>query len=147
MSMRLGKKITIKCSGPIAASKKYQSPWEDVWLSWTGKPGRTRYYCAPCLASKTEALSEHEINLECKKKYPENHWDEEIKESQNTLEEIASGKIYIADASDIPNIYSPKDYIDRAEAEKMIALVMYEVYGFDKIRCKWDRLKFMVIPM
>jgi len=145
--MRKGKKINVNCFGPIAVSKKYSSPWEDVWLSWTGKPGRKKYRLAPCLCGKLEAEQELELTLECKEKYPEIDWDEDIQKSELALMEISNGNIYVEDPKDkITNIYTPKDCIDREEAEKMIRILM-ESHGFDLIRLKWNRPKLIVIPM
>jgi len=143
----MSKKITVKCHGPIAANRKYKSLWEDVWLSWTGKPGRTKYYSAPCLIGKLNAEDDHELNLDCVKKYPETDWDDEIAQSKSAIEAISRGEIYIDDPkSDIPNVYTSKDLIDRKEAELMIAEVM-KLHGFKEIRYKWIRPKIVVIPM
>jgi len=140
------KKITVDCHGPIAVSKKYQSPWEDVWLSWTGKPGRKKYYLAPCLISKPYAESEHEWNLKYSKEHPDPFWEEELKQYVIILKTLESNEIYIEDINDdISSIYTQKDFIDRNEAEKMIAFFM-KLHGFNAIRCKWNRPKFIAIP-
>lgn len=145
--MRKGKLITIRCYGPIAVNKQYKSLWEDIWLSWTGKPGRTKYYLGPTLLSKTEAYNEYELNLDCKKHHPEIDWEDEIRKSQIAINSIEGDAIYIEDPADeIPNIYSPREYIDRVEAESMIAAIM-KSKGFDKIRCKWVRPKLIIVPM
>lgn len=141
------KKITVKCYGPIGHNKTYQSPWEDVWLSWTGKPGRKKYYLAPTLCSKTSTIYDQEINIECKKRNPNIDFDDDIKETQKAIDSINNGIIYIDNPkSKLPNISSPKDYIDRAEAERMIAEVM-KLHGYDSIICKWRRPKFVIIPI
>jgi hypothetical protein len=145
--MKKPKKITVACTGPIAVSPKYESPWEDVWLSWKAKPGRKKYYLAPCLQGRIDAVQEHEINLECKEKYPEDDWDKEIENSKAVLEAMSLGKIYVADPeSDMPAIYTPKDFIDRAEAEKMIVHLM-GLHGVKNIKCVWKKPEFIIIPM
>ena len=89
------KKITVDCYGPIAHNKKYKSPWEDVWLSWTGKPGRTKYYLAPCLCSKTNVETDYQDTLMCKEKYPEDDWSEEIQESLLILKMLKQEEMFI----------------------------------------------------
>lgn len=141
------KKITVASYGPIAVSSKYESPWEDVYLSWTAKPGRKKYRIAPCLCSKSEAEREHRINLKCRAENPEMDWSDDINHSTLALEAIALKGIYIdGPDSDIPNVYSPAEFIDRIEAERMIAEVM-KLHGFNSIRCKWKRPKIVVIPV
>lgn len=147
------KKIIVKCHGPISINSEYQSPWEDVWLSWTDKPRRTKYYCGPTLICKPTLESDLKISLECKKDYADNNYDlqngfdKEIEEYTNALAILEHIDIHIPIFNDdIPNIYTSKDYIDRQEAERMIAELM-KVYGYDDIVCKWKRSKFVIIPM
>jgi hypothetical protein len=74
-------------------------------------------------------------------------WREAVKQSKLALQTIGKGKIYIDDPSSrIPNIYTPRELINRAEAERMIAEVM-KLHGFDSIRCKWMRPKLLIIPV
>jgi len=72
--------------------------------------------------------------------------NEDIKRLKFALAAIETGKIYADDLeTKMPNVYSPKPLIDRAEAELMIAEVM-RYHGFDNIRCKWKRPKSIIIP-
>lgn len=141
------KKITVRCHGPIALNKKYHSPWEDVWLSWTDKPGRKKYYLAPTLCSKPTVVQDQEINFECQKEHPDLDYKDDIIETAKALDSINQGEIYIDNTnSKIPNVSTPKDYINREEAERMIAEVM-KLHGYESIICKWRRPKFIIIPM
>ena len=63
----MSKEIKVNCRGQISISSKYESPWEDVWLSWKGKPGRKKYYSILRLSSKTECESKLKIKLEYQK--------------------------------------------------------------------------------
>lgn len=140
------KKITVKCYGPISINSEYKSPWEDIWLSWTDKPGRKKYYCGPTLICKPTLESDLKISLECKKDYIDG-FDKEIEEYTNALAILKHIDIYIPMFNDdIPNIYTSKDYINRQEAERMIAELM-KVYGYNDIVCKWKRSKFVIIPV
>ena len=143
----LKKKITVDCHGPIAANKKNKSSWEDVWLTWTGKPGRKKYHLGPCLMSKTALERDHEDNLKCSRKYPEIDWTDDLYQSELALKKVTLGEIHIEDPdSSITNIYTQKECIDRKEAERMIK-VLLKLHGFNDVRFKWNRPKFIVIPM
>jgi len=140
------KKITIRCHEPIGVSKKYGQPWSDVYISWIDKPGRKKYYLAPCLVSKVALEYDLKSNLEIQKKYNDDLFKEEIEEYRNALSWLEDFDVYIHNPSNsLTNIYTSKDYIDRAEAEKMIAEFM-KFYGYSDIICKWKRIKFYVIP-
>ena len=138
------KEIKVTCWGSIALSDKYKSYWEDVWLTWKGKPGRKKYYLGPCLCSKTEAESELSVSIECQKKHPNIDWSKDIKISKKSLESINNGEIYIDDVnSKIPNVYSPKELIDRKEAEKMISKLL-KIYNIKNVKYDWIKPKVLV---
>lgn len=141
------KKITVKCHGPIALSKKHSSPREYVWLSWTDKPGRKKYYLAPCLVGKSALESDLKISHELKEKYKDDFYDDEISQYESALYWLSHGDILIDKLeSYFTDIYTNKETIDRQEAEKMIAKLM-KFYGYNNIVCKWKRPKIVVIPL
>lgn len=128
------KKIKVSCCGPIAFSKKHQSPWEDVWLSWTEKPGRKKCSIAHTLIGRADL----ERTLE---------YDEDgTKELKTALVHAKNGCYFVAPFENMSNVYTPKEFIDREEAERMISKVMKE-YGFKSIVCKWLRQKLLIIPV
>jgi len=141
------KKITIRCYGPIALNRKYKSPWEDFYLSWTGKPGRKKYRLAPYLCSRPDIEWHHRRDLETQEKNEDADLGQRILQDTLILEALGKGRIYIEDGDTyLPNVYTPAEFIDRAEAERLIAELM-KLRGFDKIRCKWKRPKVIVIPV
>jgi hypothetical protein len=147
MVERKGKLIHVSCWGPIAFSNKYKSPWEDVWISWTGKPGRTKYRLAPCLISLTDLKDNIELTQTLQKENPDIDWSDEIEELTNAFENTFLGNIFVANPKDkLTNIYTPMEFITREEANNMIRELM-KFYNFDKIRIKWSRPKMLVIPV
>jgi hypothetical protein len=141
------KKITVSCSGPIALSPKNQSPWEDVWLYWTGKPGRKRYCLGPWLCSKSHTEREYKSCLAFQADNHDLDYSEEIKQYGTALEAIRLGNIHIEDPNGkMPNIYTPAEFIDRVEAERLIAFLM-KLHGFENIHCKWLKPKMVIIPV
>ena len=140
------KKITARCHGPIAASKKYSSPWEDVWLSWTGKPGRKRYYLAPTLVSHYDIRIELEINQELQAKYGSSY-DSDVEEYTEILKYLDHQPYYHLPDDKFPTVFTSSEAINRKEATRMIEYLMRSL-GFNDIICKWKRLKHnrMIIP-
>ena len=141
------KEIKVTCWGSIALSDKYKSYWEDVWLTWKGKPGRKKYYSILRLSSKTECESKLKIKLEYQKKYHYLDYINEIDVCEKILTSINNGQIYIDYMySNIPNVHSPKEFIDRKEAEVMIGVVLKEIYDIKNIKCNWLKPSIIIIP-
>ena len=141
------KEIKVTCWGSIALSDKYKSYWEDVWLTWKGKPGRKKYYSILRLSSKTECESKLKIKLEYQKKYHYLDYINEIDVCEKILTSINDGQIYIdCIHSNIPKVHSPKEFIDRKEAEVMIGVVLKEMYDIKNIKCNWLKSNIVIIP-
>jgi len=64
------------------------------------------------------------------------------------IEAMDHGKrhLIMTGCDNLPDVYSPEEFIDRAEAERMIADVM-RANGYENIRCKWKRPKFIITPI
>ena len=138
------KQIKVRCYGPITVDPDYPSLWEDVYLSWTQKPGRKRMEIAPCLVSKTDLISD----LLTHKNMQEDgaaDFSEDIERLEKALSTIENGHYYIYDKDNpLTDMCTPKEYIDKKEAEKMIRLIMIE-YGYDNVKLKWERPKMVII--
>lgn len=124
-------KINVTCYGPIANSKKSKSIWEDVWISWN-KPNRKgrkeKTHRGPCLCSLTDLKNEPD---------PESP----------TVEILIQQGYYIPDPnSEIPEIYTSKEYIDRQEAENMIVYLLTNYYGMkeEHVWFKWKRTDLVI---
>lgn len=137
------KKILVRCHSPLAVDRKCDVEWSDVWLSWTDKPGRKKYYLAPCLCSKSSLDLDIEVQNKCTADYPDLDWRDETEMLAKASEAVGAGRIYIEDSPNgTPTIYSPMEYINRDEAERMIAEVM-KLHGYNDIVCKWKRTKIV----
>lgn len=150
-------KVVVDCFGPINQSRKAKSLWEDVWLTWRVKPKRkNKKHVEPTLISKKDLERDirlHKEELEdCKKENETNTIIDFIKKdlSRNLkiLDELEKGNIYIEynPNDNIPNIYTPKDYIDKNEAERMCKKLLEEYYDLQNIIFKWKRSNLVIIP-
>jgi hypothetical protein len=135
-------KKTIHCKGhgPLQAGPHYEVGWEDVWLSWRGKPGRRWYYAAPMIASRSDLEGELYITRKCALENPGLDFSDEIGYSERMLGQLDNAP-YAADDTDCPNVYTNADVINRAEAERMLAWFLRERHGIKNPKFAWRKSK------
>lgn len=145
-------KVNVTCTGPIAVSRKYSCIWEDVYINWNVKPGRkNKKYLAPTLMSRTDVERDLEIETkELKEAKDEDivFIETEIEYNKEILQELDKGNIFIQKDMDdtVPDVVTPKEYIDRDEAERMLTKLLEEWFDLKNIKFKWKRPNFVVTP-
>lgn len=146
--MEQGKLIKCICHEPIAVSKTARQSWSDVWVQYTGKPGRKKVSWGPTLVSKSDLEHEIQFQIELKNKYPFSFGGEELLELLDIEEKLKTQEVFISNDWDYgtPTIYTASDFIDRKEAEKMLTVMMRGL-GFKNVRFKWLRTKVIVRPI
>lgn len=145
--MKKHKKIKVSCCGPIAFKDTYKSMWEDVWLTWTSKPGRKKNYLGPTLISFYDAIRECKQLVELQKDNPDLDYSEEIQEYNNLIKDSQSNGFSISWVDKkCPTVITDKECINREEADKMINYLM-QYFGFKKVTTKWTRPKLMIVPV
>lgn len=149
-------KVNVLCTGPIAISRKYCCTWDDVWINWNVKPGRkNKKYLAPTLMSRTDIERDLENHKKEFEELKEKESDDivfietEIEYDKEILQELDKGNIFIQKDMDdlIPDVVSPKEYINKDEAERMLTKLLEEWFGLKNIRFKWKRPKLVVTPV
>lgn len=146
--MAVRKHIQAICHGPIAFGVQYKSPWEDVWLRWHGKPGRTRYYLGPTLCCEAELIADLEMNIECQRKHPEYDYSEDIDGSRRMLQDLRGSRFASELVGGTPGIYTKANGIDRKEAEAMLAFMLEKRFDIKNPKFDWRRqTDFCVSPM
>ena len=147
-----GKLIVCSGHGPLQVNGKHKVPWEDVWIEWTGKPGRKKMRFGPTLVGYAELLDQIDFEKEMVAEYPD---VEEYKRDLLDYEHAAKTLAVIYETCAIidpkyrttPNIYTSKRMIDRAEAEKMLGYYLRNYHGIERPRFKWKRARYVVDPM
>jgi len=185
----MAKQKRIRCfgHGPIFAGPQYKSPWEDVWLRWKGKPGRTVYRAGPCLECSAEIQPDLDIHQQIRDR------DDELDEvpTRDLADSNEPEVIPLRRALDLPKttkaeraswyleddarlraaqkaletqpyyvdppwpgqdehletVYTNAKGIDRAEAERMLAFYLAEVFGIKVPKFVWRRAKDVIMPV
>lgn len=136
------KLITVRSYDPIAADRNYRQPWSDVWISFTGKPGRKRYQFAPTLVALPALIQDVELARYSGRA-------DEIADCERILKVLSATDFYVEARSaeaEFPSIYTSRKYLDREEAERMLAYFMGTI-GVASCRFKWRRPKFTMVPV
>jgi hypothetical protein len=138
----VAKLITVRCYDPIAVDKTYRQPWSDLWISFTSKPGRRRYAFAPTLVSLPALKQDLQMALDV------NDAAEaaDCERIMQLLNEDDGLDIERGANEDQPTIYTSREYIDRAEAQRMISYFLGTL-GYANCRFKWLRPKIVLIPV
>lgn len=162
------KRVLVRCYEPIAVDPTYRQPWGDVWIRFKAKPGRRVYTFGPTLISRPEV--ERDLEMHRRMQDPEEakeldawmeemglrlptdsaeplDWSDKIAQDEALLTRLDREDLIVETLNDpgIPNLYTPAEFIDRAEAERMLASWMAGM-GHRQVKFKWLRPELIVIP-
>lgn len=144
----MGVSRIVRCLGNsvINADVEAQTAWADVWISWvTGRRGK-REYLGPTLIGKYDLKGELMMMRELLAKYPNcREYAREVKLYERILGGFEQGKtVYVERRKDgCPNLYTAARFIDRAEAERMIAALV-KTKGIDRPVFRWVEPEIVV---
>lgn len=152
------KTVRVYCHGPIAVSRDAKVGWEDVWLSWSGKPGRKKYRAAPTLMGERDLRGDIEMeeSLLADPRYAGEPWLDEISAWLSKLKAaraaLNEGRGYVflnaADKNSANHsVYVSGEWLDRARAEDAMRAYLATVHGLKAVRFQWDRPKHVVYPV
>jgi hypothetical protein len=153
----MAKQKRVRCfgHGPLNLGPHYTVGWEDVWLRWVSKPGKTIHRAGPCLMSRGDALGSLEeakwtlTQDDLMVKYGD-IYREDLEDCQAIVDRLNTERFVLDDhhASNdpmMPNIYTQADDIDRAEAERMLAWWLERVCGVTRPKFQWKRVEGPII--
>mgnify|MGYP000877351078 FL=1 len=125
-------------------------PWEDVWLRWKGKPGRTVYHAAPCLECSAELEAEiklHQLIRETNETARDENWyasDDahygRVLDALKTQEFVSSGE------GAALTITTTARGISRQHAERMMAWWLEQEYGIKNPKFVWNKPEIVILP-
>ena len=152
---RKGKLIHVVCDEPIGLYRRAEQPWADIYISWTGRPGRTVYRWGPCIQGR-EYLEYRVTTNEQMLALPEEECEfrdvyaRGLAEGRATLARLDAGENFIISderlsADGIPEIQIADGRVTRESAERALRWLCLRVAGFDLVRFKWHRPKGGVV--
>jgi len=118
------KLITIECWESMGRDRSVRQPWSDVRISFVAEPGGETVEFEPTLVS--HARLERDLNFErvYRLEHPREDGSAIIERLATIVEHFNNGvEFYIdSDSADdkVPEIYTSHEFIDQAEAERML---------------------------
>lgn len=154
--MRQRKHIRVRCYGPIAVDKSYESPWEDIWLRWRDRPGRARK-ATVTICGRGNLENDIDIQEKCladavrEKKDYATECAADLAKLRGLLAKLTtpeSTALYPHDDDDgCPDIYCGKEMLTRAEAERVMAQWLEQKHGLRNLKFCWRRPRYMVVSV
>lgn len=133
------KRVRVTCHSPFAVYPEAEEPWTDVWLAWKERPGRACRRAGPTLCGRSNLEWDMEATASCIEKHGPEGFDEDRDYERRILAAIEADGIATLDTENCPNIYTSRPYIDRAEAERMLAWWLARSHGIHNPRFDWRR--------
>jgi hypothetical protein len=148
-NLRNRKRVTVTCWEPMAVDPTAQQLWGDVWIRFKARPGRRAYSFGPCLCSRKD-LERDLAGFDSDAGATLADFSEDIAYVHSVLETLRNQPFWFNPDDDMsrrgtPNIYTATDWIDRAEAERMLTYFM-STLGHHNPRFHWKRPKIIFQP-
>lgn len=142
------KRIYCYCHGLLPLYPDVLSPWEDVWLRWKGKPGRTVYHAAPCLECHREVVFDLELHKKIREADPQRAgwYREDDAEYHAVLKALETNEFACSGEGAGLSIYTKEKGINRKLAERMMAWWLEKEHGIKNPKFVWDRPEFVAAP-
>lgn len=141
------KRVVCRGHCPIFVEPDYPQPWADVWVRFKGRPGKV-FTFGPTLVTKRELEVDLMLDEQVQAEHPEFDYSEEINDNRKALDGLAADDIVVGPVSPYgtPSIYTTKDFIDRREAERMLAKFI-GTFGYRNLKFIWKRPKIIACPV
>jgi hypothetical protein len=162
------KRIRCFADFPFAQYPDARVPWDDVYLRWKGKPGRTVYRAAPCLECDAELKVELKIHEDIRNREDTDEVNvlDSLRPARTTTKEERQSWYRDEDATyqrvlkDLETVnyaesgegaglclYTKAAGINKHEAERMLAWWLNKTHGIRNPKFVWNRPKIIVTPM
>jgi hypothetical protein len=141
------KRKRVECfgHGVLNAGPRYRTAWQDVWLRWKGAD-RKAYRASPCLQSYEEAmfnLLSAEAELQCETDAQKRVRLEEDVAARRATIACLDAREYHATDGPCSDVSTWTRFVDRPEAERMLAYLLEANYGVRNPKFVWRRGKRM----
>ena len=137
------KKVQVNCYGPIAFGKQYESYWEDVWIRYKIRPGKS-FHIWFTFISYPDLLSNLELDLELEKDNPDLSWAEGIDKYKSIIKILETNEFYYDEK--LTDFYIKYKCVNRQVVEKILNWFI-ESKGYRNIKHCWKIPKILVTPV
>ena len=153
MSQR--KRVRVTCYGPMSVYPEAESPWEDVWVSWKTRPGRSRERYIVTVAGRQNLESDLNIVSKCLDDAVAEH-DEKLIETfkvdllqlQRILAAVSlCGVLDETDKDGCVDIYVNKEFLNRVDTENALISWLEREHGVKRPKFAWRRPKAFILSM
>lgn len=133
--------ITIDCHEPMGRDQLARQPWSDVSVSFTAEPEGKICEFEPTLVARPALEQDISIKRELQREHPERDRTA-LELLEKIIELFDNGAESFIDSKSpedrIPEIYTSRAYIDRAEAERMLVHFLRSL-GVTDVCFEWVR--------
>lgn len=137
------KRVRVTNDEPMAVEPDWPQAWADVYIRFKVRPGRRERFLGPTLYSRPELRA----TIASDRARGDLRDVDRLVAVDSRLDWEGIVLSPVPDAPDIPDIYTTADAITRAEANRMLAVLMREL-GYGRCKFAWRRLpnRFVVTP-
>src|SRR6185503_20270747 len=132
--------ITIECWEPMGRDRSVRQPWSDVRISFVAEQGGATIEFEPTLVSRARLERDLNFEREYQRKHPREDGSDTIDRLASVVEQFNNGAEFYVDSKStddkIPEIYTSREFIDQAEAEKMLAHFL-ETQRITEVAFQW----------
>jgi len=117
-----------------------RQPWSDVRISFVEEPGGQTIEFEPTLVSRARLERDLDFERDYRRKHPREDGSATIERLATIVEHFNNGAEFYVDIKStndkIPEIYTSHEFIDQAEAERMLVHFL-ETQGIKNIGFQW----------
>jgi hypothetical protein len=123
-------------------------PWADVWVSWVTEQRGKREYYGPTLIGAYDLRGELRLERELAAEHPKDRsFAAQARRYARVLEAFRNGKRFEIEHhrknKGYPTLYTSEEFIDRGEAERMLAYFLKRK-GIDDPVFRWEGTDIIV---
>lgn len=136
--------VTVRCAEPIGQDPHYRQPWSDVSIAFDGPVQAGRRELEPTLISRPDL----ERHLEMHRR--SGHDPESVRLYEAAKRALDGGARFYLQPNTAhefgPTIYTSGEYVDRAEAERMVSFLLATL-GISDPQYEWIPPPYIVPPL
>jgi hypothetical protein len=139
---RQRKKVKVCCHGPLGVGKQYKSPWEDIWIYYKIRPGKSHHFWFTFI-SYPDFRRGAAFNIECARDSTDADFSEEIAYDERIEKYLETNDFHFNETQG--DFVVRQNYIDREVVENLLDWYM-KSKGYNDVKYKWKYPNIVVLP-